>query len=44
MTIDDKIWDENLQDDINREATKIPALSSGKVDLKAEKTLPCNRG
>ena len=29
MTIDDKIRDENLQYDINREAEKISALSSG---------------
>ena len=28
MTIDDKIRDENLQYDINREVTKISALSS----------------
>ena len=32
MTIDDKIRDEKLQYDINREAAKIPALSSGKID------------
>ena len=32
MTIDDKIRDEKLQFDINREAAKISALSSGKVD------------
>ena len=32
MTIDDKIRDERLQYDINREATKISALSSGKID------------
>ena len=32
MTIDDKIKDEKLSDDINREATKISALSSGKID------------
>ena len=30
MTTDDKIKDENLQYDINREAAKISALSSGK--------------
>ena len=29
MTIDDQISDENLQYDINREAAKISALSSG---------------
>ena len=32
MTIDDKIRDEKLQYDINREAAKISALSSGKTD------------
>ena len=32
MTIDDHIRDEKLQYDINREATKISALSSGKID------------
>ena len=32
MTIDDKIRDEKLQYDINREATKTSALSSGKND------------
>ena len=32
MTIDDKIKDEKLQYDINREAAKISALSSGKID------------
>ena len=32
MAIDDKIKDEKLQYDINREATKISALSSGKID------------
>ena len=31
MTIDDKIRDEKLQYDSNREAAKIPALSSGKI-------------
>ena len=31
MTVDDKIRDEKLQYDINREATKISALSSGKI-------------
>ena len=33
MTIDDKIRDEKLQCDINREATKISALSFGKIDI-----------
>ena len=32
MTIDDKIRDEKLQYDINREATKTSALSSRKID------------
>ena len=32
MTIDDKIKDEKLQCDINREAAKISALSSGITD------------
>ena len=32
MTIEDKIRDEKLQYDINREATKKSALSSGKTD------------
>ena len=32
MTIDDKIRDEKLQYDIIREVTKIPALSSGKIN------------
>ena len=32
MVIDDKIKDEKLQYDINREAAKISALPSGKID------------
>ena len=32
MAINDKIWDEKLQYDINRQATKIAALSSGKIE------------
>ena len=44
MTTDDKIRDEKLQYDINREAPKILALSSGKFDkyefLAGEETLP----
>ena len=32
MAIDDKIRNEKLQYDINREAAKISALSSGKID------------
>ena len=45
--MDDKINDEKLQYDINREATKISALSSGKIDryeyLTGEKILPSNQ-
>ena len=33
MTIDDKIRDEKLQYDINKEAAKISSLSSGKIDI-----------
>ena len=44
MTIDDTIRDEKLQYDINREAVKISALSSGKIDryehLTGEEILP----
>ena len=32
MAIDDKISDEKLQHGINREAAKISALSSGRID------------
>ena len=32
MTINDKIRDKKLQYDINREAAKISALSTGKID------------
>ena len=32
MTIDDQIRDERLQYDINKEAAKISALLSGKLD------------
>ena len=32
MTTDDKIRDEKLQYDINRDVAKISALSSGKID------------
>ena len=32
MEIDDKIWDEKLQNDIKGEAAKLSALSSGKID------------
>ena len=44
MTIDDKIRDEKLQYDINRESAKVSALSSGKIDkyeyLTGEEILP----
>ena len=44
MTIDDTIRDEKLQYDINREAAKISALSSEKIDkyeyLTVEEILP----
>ena len=32
MAIDDKIWEEKLQYDINREVAKISAMSPGKID------------
>ena len=32
MTTDDKIRDEKLKYDINREAAKVSAISSGKID------------
>ena len=44
MTMDDKIRDEKLQYDINREAAKISALSFGKIDkneyLTGEEIIP----
>ena len=47
MTIEDQIKDEKLQYDINREAAKISALSSGKIDkyeyLNGEEILPSNQ-
>ena len=47
MTIEDQIKDEKLQYDINREAVKISALLSGKLDkyeyLTGEEILPSNR-
>ena len=47
MTIDNQIKDEKLQYDINREAAKISALSSGKLDkyeyLTGEEILPSNQ-
>ena len=47
MTVDDKIRDEKSQYDINREAAKISASSSGKIDkyefLTGEEMLPSNQ-
>ena len=47
MVINDQIRDEKLQYDINREAAKIPALSSGKIHkyeyLTGEDILPSNQ-
>ena len=46
MTIVDQIKDEKLQYDINKEAAKISALSSGKIDkyyLTGEEILPSNQ-
>ena len=47
MTIDDQIKSEKLQHDINREAAKTSALSSGKFDkyeyLTGEEILPSNK-
>ena len=47
MTIEDQIKDEKLQYDINREAAKISALTSGKTDkyeyFTGEEILPLNR-
>ena len=47
MTTEDQIKDEKLQYDINREAAKISALSSGKLDkyeyLTGEEILPSNQ-
>ena len=47
MTIDDQNRDEKLQCDINREAAKILALSSGKIEkyeyLTGKETLPSNQ-
>ena len=46
MTIEDQIRDEKLQYDINREASKISALLSGKMEkfeyLTGEELLPYN--
>ena len=47
MTINDQIRDKKLQYDINREAAKISALSSGKIHkyeyLTGEDILPSNQ-
>ena len=47
MTINDKIKNEKLQDDINREAAKISALLFGKIDkyeyLIGEEILPSDQ-
>ena len=47
MAIEDQIRDEKLQYDINREAAKISALSSGKIDKYeypyGEEILPPNQ-
>ena len=47
MTINDQIRGEKLQDDINREAAKISALSFGKIHkyeyLTSEDILPSNQ-
>ena len=47
MTINDQIRDEKIQYDINREAAKISALSSGKIRkyeyLTGEDILPSNQ-
>ena len=47
MTINDQIKDEKLPYDINREAAKVSALSSGKIEkyeyLTGEEILPSNQ-
>ena len=47
MTIDDKLKDEKIQYDINREAAKISGSSSGKIDkyqyLTGEEILPSDQ-
>ena len=47
MAIDDKIRDEKLLYDINREAAKIPEISTGKIQkyqyLTGEEILPCHQ-
>ena len=46
MTIDDQIKDKKVQYDISKDAAKISAISSGKIDnseyLTSEKLLPSN--
>ena len=48
MTIDDKIIDKKMQCDMNREAAKISALSSGETEkyeyLAREEILPSDQG
>ena len=47
MTIDNKIIDENLQCNINKDAAKLSALSSGRIGkheyLTAEEILPSDQ-
>ena len=47
MTVEDQIKDKYLQYDINREAAKISASSSGQIDkyeyITSEEILPSNR-
>ena len=47
MTIEDQVKDEKLQYDINKEAAKISALPSGKIDkyeyLTGAEILPSNQ-
>ena len=47
MTIHDKIRNEKLKYDINREAAQISALSSGKIDIyehfKGKEILPSDQ-
>ena len=47
MTIDDQVKDEKIQNDISREAAKIPSLSLGKFNkyeyLTGEEILPSNQ-
>ena len=47
MIMDDKVRDEKLPYDINRESAKIPALSTGKIDkyefLAGDEMLPSDQ-